>query len=91
VNTLLLQIIQDFVKNLHLKKCGPFSAFLGKSMPNIRPRIFSAAHIFMGPLLGFAAEISAGWEQCIYGVCSFAFKISFLFHFLMSRRSEFTL
>jgi hypothetical protein len=28
-----------------------------------RPRIFSAAEIFLEPLLRFAAEISAGWQH----------------------------
>jgi hypothetical protein len=33
-----------------------------------RPRIFLAAEIFLGPLLRFAAEISAGWQHCWYWV-----------------------
>jgi hypothetical protein len=32
-------------------------------LQKIRPRIFSAAEIFLGPLLCFAAEISAGWQH----------------------------
>jgi hypothetical protein len=41
-----------------LKKVRPlFCHFFGKSAEN------SAAEIFLGPLLRFAAEISAGWQH----------------------------
>jgi hypothetical protein len=33
------------------------------NLHKIRPQIFSAADIFLGPLLRFAAEISASWQH----------------------------
>jgi hypothetical protein len=46
-----------------LQKVQPlFCHFLG-NLHKIRPRIFSAAKIFLGPLLRFAAEISTGWQH----------------------------
>jgi hypothetical protein len=54
-----LQIFELFYMNNHLQKSSarfrPFLAFLKK----IRPPIFPAAQIFLGPLLSSAAEISA--------------------------------
>jgi hypothetical protein len=46
------------------KSSAPFLAFLGKSAEYSAA---SAAHIFMRPLLRFAAEILAGWEHCASG------------------------
>jgi hypothetical protein len=39
---------------------GPFLAYMKK----IRLPIFPAAQIFVGPLLSYAAEISAPWQHC---------------------------
>jgi hypothetical protein len=51
------------VKNTLLKVRPLFCHFLG-ILHKIRERIFSAAGIFLGPLLCFVAEISAGWQHC---------------------------
>jgi hypothetical protein len=36
-----------------------------KNRPKIRPQFLPAAEFFMGPLLCFAAEISASWQHCL--------------------------
>jgi hypothetical protein len=41
------------------QKFGSFLAYVKK----IRPPIFLAAHIFLGPLLSSAAKISAPWQH----------------------------
>jgi hypothetical protein len=41
------------------KSSAPFLPFFLGNLRKIQPRIFSAAEIFLGPLLRFAAEISA--------------------------------
>jgi hypothetical protein len=44
----------------------PFFCHFTLNLQKILPRIFSAADIFLGPLLRFAAEISAGWQHWIF-------------------------
>jgi hypothetical protein len=46
-----------YVKQTHQKSSATFLPFFLKSPKN------SAAEIFMGPLLCFAAEISASWQH----------------------------
>jgi hypothetical protein len=41
----------------------PLFCHFTSNLQKIRPRIFSPADIFLGPLLRFAAEISAGWQH----------------------------
>jgi hypothetical protein len=47
----------------HNSKNSPFFCHLLGDLLKIRPQIFSAANIFLGPLLRFAAKISAGWQH----------------------------
>jgi hypothetical protein len=51
-----------YVKNTHEKVRPLFCHFL-KNLQKIRPLFLPAAEIFMGPLLCFAAEISASWQH----------------------------
>jgi hypothetical protein len=50
------------------KKVRPLFCHFLANLQKIRPRIFSAAEIFVGPLLRFAAEISAGWQHCVEAI-----------------------
>jgi hypothetical protein len=54
-----------YVKNTYSKKkIGHFSAIFFKYLQKILPLFLPAADIFIGPLLCFAAELSASWQQC---------------------------
>jgi hypothetical protein len=51
------------VKNTHQESLATFLPFFEKSAKKIWPLFLPAAEIFMGPLLCFAAEISASWQH----------------------------
>jgi hypothetical protein len=59
----MIFFLQDFMRKAHIQKFGPFSTKFLANLQNFRPRIFTAAGIFLGPLLRFAAEILAGWQH----------------------------
>jgi hypothetical protein len=50
------------MNNLLQKSLAPFRPFFG-ILKKIRPPIFPAAQIFVGPLLSSAAEMSAPWQH----------------------------
>jgi hypothetical protein len=46
-----------------MKKVRPLFCQILKNLQKIRPLFLPAAEIFMGPLLCFAAKISASWQH----------------------------
>jgi hypothetical protein len=65
LNSLFLPEIKAFMSITHFKNVWPLFGHFYNNLPKFRPQIVLAAKIFMGPLLCFAAEISASWQHCI--------------------------
>jgi hypothetical protein len=47
----------------NFKKVRPVFGRFFENLPKIRPWIIPPAEFFVGPLLSFAAEISASWQH----------------------------
>jgi hypothetical protein len=44
---------------------GRFSAAFGQKRRPYGRQFFSANNFFLGPVLSYFAEFSAGWQQCV--------------------------